>query len=342
MGPRADTTVPATPERAGEAHAHGAAIRRSCVCWMGLLGASVAVLAVAAVIKATPLLASTTATTTITQVGTATTFESAKAATAVTKVPAGTATGDVLLTFVETRRDSKVTCTSGAKLILDHSHGAGTRLAGCLTVTGQSIPSAVRVRISPRNGVTAVTMAFAGVDQSTPVDVLAASSSSTSPSVTMSGNDLVVFGLGSSGLAAVATAPTGAQLQATVNDSGTRSGGRGHALRTARNCRSGKMEPGALVASGCRHRGPARGAVDCGQPDNRLPDRGQPDDHRSDRATPTTTAPTAAPRHVVGRLRADEFSPRLRSKFHARVDDGSRILSAVVWDCSVVTAGDLV
>jgi len=49
-------------------------------------------------------------------------------------------------------------------------------------------------------------MAFAGVDQGNPVDVLAASSSSTSPSVTVSGNDLVVFGLGSSGLAAVATA----------------------------------------------------------------------------------------------------------------------------------------
>ena len=196
-------------------------------CWKGIIGASISIIVVAAGIivvaagiRAVPRLASATAaTTTITQVGTATTFESSKAATAVTKVPAGTAAGDVLLTFVETRRGSRVTCASGAKLILGHSHGARTRLTACLSVTGRSVPAAVRVRISPRNGVGAVTMAFAGVDQSHPVDVLAASSSSTSPSVTVSSNDLVVFGLGSSGLAAVAAAPSGARLQATVTDS---------------------------------------------------------------------------------------------------------------------------
>jgi len=190
--------------------------------WWSIIGVSLGIVVVAASISAVPKLfpaATTTTATTITQVGTATTFESSRAATAVTKVPTGTATGDVLLTFVETRRGSKVACTAGAKLVLDHSHGTGTRLAGCLTVAGQSVPSAVRVRISPRNGVAAVTMAFAGVDQSTPVAVVAASSSSTSPSVTLSGNDLVVFGLGSSGPAAVATAPSGALLQATMNDS---------------------------------------------------------------------------------------------------------------------------
>ena len=86
-------------------------------------------------------------------------------------------------------------------------------------MTGSSVPATVKVGISPRNEVAAVTMAFAGVDQSNPVDVLTTSSSSTSPSVTMSGQDLLVYGLGSSGLAAVATAPTGSKLQATVNDS---------------------------------------------------------------------------------------------------------------------------
>ena len=192
-------------------------------CWMGFLGTSIAVLLTITGIRvAVPLLASTaTATTTISQVGTATTFESSRVGTAVTKVPAGTAAGDILLTFVETSQRSSVTCASGAKLILDRSHGAGTRLAGCLTVMGRSIPSAVRVRISPRNQVAAVTMAFAGVDKGTPVDVLATSSSGTSPSVTLSSNDLVVFGLGSSGRAATATPPQGAQLQATVNDSAT-------------------------------------------------------------------------------------------------------------------------
>jgi len=194
-------------------------------CWMGFLGTSIAVLlTITGIRAAVPLLASTataTTTTTISQVGTATTFESSRVGMAVTKVPAGTAAGDVLLTFVETSRRSSVTCASGARLILDRSHGAGTRLAGCLTVTGQSIPSAVRVRISPRSQVAAVTMAFAGVDKGSPVDVLATSSSNTSPSVTLASNDLVVFGLGSSGRAATATAPQGAQLQATVNDFAT-------------------------------------------------------------------------------------------------------------------------
>jgi len=104
------------------------------------------------------------------------------------------------------------------------------------------------------------------------------------------------------------------------------------------------MEPGALVASGCCHRGPARGAVDCSQPDNRLPDRSHPDNHLPDRSHPDNHLPDRgqARRHVVGRLPADEFRPRLGSKFHARVGDGSHILRAVVWDRSLVTAGDLV
>ena len=125
-----------------------------------------------------PKLISTATTTTaaaVTQVGTATTFKSSRAATAVTKVPAGTATGDVLLTLVETRRGSRVTCTSGARLILDRSRGGRNPPGRMPDPTGQSIPSAVRVRISPRNEVAAVTMAFAGVDHSNPVDIMAAS-----------------------------------------------------------------------------------------------------------------------------------------------------------------------
>src|SRR5579862_9584331 len=195
----------------------------------------IAVLLVAVGLHAVPKLTSTTSAT-VSQVGAATTFESARASTVVTGVPAGTAPGDVLLTFVETRRAATVTCASGAQRILNHTHGSGTRLAACLTMVGQSIPSAVQVRISPKNQVTAVTMAFAGVNPGSAIDVMAASSSTTSPSVTLSGSDLVVFGLGSSGLAAVATAPSGARLQATVNNSAhaqvaaaTRSGQQGTA-----------------------------------------------------------------------------------------------------------------
>lgn len=190
--------------------------------WLSVIGATAGIVVVAAGINTVPKLVSAPAAA-ISQVGTATTFESRQAATAVTAVPAGTAAGNVLLTFVETRKGSTVTCGSGARLILNQTrsswYGIGTRLAGCLTVTGSSVPATVRVGVSPRNEVAAVTMSFAGVSQSNPVDVLATSSSSTSPSVTMSGKDLLVYGLGSSGLAAVATAPSGSKLQATVNNS---------------------------------------------------------------------------------------------------------------------------
>src|ERR1700691_924626 len=160
--------------------------------WMSIIGASVTILAVGAVIKAAPLITvatSATTTTTVTQVGTATTFESYRAAATVTRVPAGTATGDVLLTLVETHPGARVTCTSGAKLILDHSSGTGTQLSACMPVPSRFIPSAIRVRISPSNEVAAVTMAFAGVDQSAPVDAKVVSSS-TSPSMTVPANDV--------------------------------------------------------------------------------------------------------------------------------------------------------
>jgi hypothetical protein len=84
------------------------------------------------------------------------------------------------------------------------------------------------------------------------------------------------------------------------------------------------MEPYALVASGCRHRGPARGAVDRGQPDTHLPGRKQPQ------------------RHIAGPLSVGKLSPRPHSKFHARADADRLLLRASVRDCSVVTAGDLV
>jgi hypothetical protein len=191
--------------------------------WLSVIGVSVGIVVVAAGVGTVPKLisaATTASTATITQVGTAATFESHRAATAVTAVPAGTAAGDVLLTLVDTRQGSRVSCPSGARQILNRTHGFVTRLVGCLTVAGQSVPASVQVRISPKNEVAAVTMAFAGVSQGNPVDVLSGSSSGTSPSVTMAGNGLLVYGLGSSGRAAVATAPSGTRLQATVNDSG--------------------------------------------------------------------------------------------------------------------------
>jgi len=70
----------------------------------------------------------------------------------------------------------------------------------------------------------------------------------------------------------------------------------------------------------CRHRSPARGAID----------RGQPRRHIADRLP-------------VGKLSHVQHCPRLHSpEFRARVDAGFRALRAFAGDCSVVTAGDLV
>jgi len=275
--------------------------------WWSVIGVSAAAAVVAAGLGAVPRLVSTATTSTtmaITQVGTATTFESARAATAVTKVPAGTAAGDVLLTLVETRQGSRVTCAFGAKLILDRSRGAGTRLAGCLTVTGQSFPSAVQVGISPRSEVAAVTMAFAGIDPGNPVDILAASSTSTSPSVTLSGSDLLVFGLGSSGLAAVATSPSGARLQATVNDFGhaqvaaaTRSGQQGTAAAGKWGLRPSSLPVAATVAlraAPSPAAGPAPASPTSGSPSTTAPAT-SPSVSSSAPSTAPASAPSSAP-----------------------------------------------
>ena len=231
--------------------------------WLSVIAAVGGIIVVVAGVNTVPKLVSTASTTAaISQVGPATTFASPQAATAVTAVPAGTVAGNVLLTFVETRKGSTVSCGAGARLVLNQTRsgnwwdgGIGTRLAGCLTVTGSSVPATVRVGISPRNEVAAVTMSFAGVNASTPVDTSATSSSSTSPSVKMSGKDLLVYGLGSSGQAAVATAPSGSKLQATVNDSrhaqvaaATRAGQTGTAAAASWGLAPSSMPLAATVA----------------------------------------------------------------------------------------------
>jgi hypothetical protein len=295
---RADDTGPRRPS--GRTRRGHPALSR---CRKAIIGASIAIIAVATGIivvstgiKAVPRLTSaTTTTSTIRQVGAATAFESGQATTVVTKVPAGTAAGDVLLTFVETHQHSRVTCASGARLILSRSHGAGTRLAGCLSVAGRSVPAAVRIRISPRGAVAAVTMAFAGVDQSTPVDAVATASSSTSPSVTVSSNDLVVFGLGSSGRAAVATAPSGAQLQATVNNSAhaqvaaaTRSRQRGTVAEGKWSLKPSSLPAAATVAL-------LAAPVTVPSPASASPTATSPAPASPTATSPSDPAPTAAP-----------------------------------------------
>jgi len=89
------------------------------------------------------------------------------------------------------------------------------------------------------------------------------------------------------------------------------------------------MEPYALGASACRHRGPARGAAGRGQPGTHLPDRGQPQRHTADHVPAYGFNPA-------------QHCPRLPSEFRARVDAAHRTLRAFVRDCSVGTTGDVV
>ncbi len=155
----------------------------------------------------------------IRQVGRATTFESTGARAASTRAPAGLAAGDVVVSYVETLSESQIRCSAPSTEIRDQRRGA-TRLEACLTIIGTSVPATFRARVTPRNQVTMVSLAFSGVARSKPVDGVAGSGSGTSPSVaTRSANDEVVYGEGSSGQSATAHPFSGGvKVAATVND----------------------------------------------------------------------------------------------------------------------------
>lgn len=89
------------------------------------------------------------------------------------------------------------------------------------------------------------------------------------------------------------------------------------------------MEPRAIVASGCRHRGLARGAVDPSHRYTDVPGHRQFQRRSADR-----------PR---GEFNLAQFCACLRTEFRARVDAGRpRPRRACVRERSVVTPGDLV
>ena len=157
----------------------------------------------------------------IEQVGGATTFKSTSARTAITPAPTGLATGDVLVSYLETPAKSRIKCSSPSSKILDQPHGS-TRLVACLSVIGTTVPTAIGAAVTPSNQVTMVTLAFSGVDLRTPVDGTGGSASRTSPHVvTNVANDDVVYGEGSSGHSAAAYPSSGATLAATINDAST-------------------------------------------------------------------------------------------------------------------------
>lgn len=159
----------------------------------------------------------------ISTVGTATTYASGGSGKATTALPAGVVSGDVLVSYVETFPGATVTCASGWKRVVDVVNGAsysGSRLDACVTVATGSEP-APSATISPSTQVSMVTIAFSGVDSTSPVDASAGASGATSPSVTTSlPGDFLVLGEGSGGWKATAGAPSGTTLGATVNDRG--------------------------------------------------------------------------------------------------------------------------
>ncbi len=155
------------------------------------------------------------------QVGRATTFRSAGAPSAVTRAPGGLASGDVVVSYLETPANSSVECSAPSSAILDVLHGS-TRLVACLTVIGKAVPTTIKAAVTPRNQVTMVTLAFSGVNLRKPVDRVAGSASGASPAVVTSvANDEVVYGEGSSGRRAAAHPVSGARLAATINDAAT-------------------------------------------------------------------------------------------------------------------------
>jgi len=157
----------------------------------------------------------------IEQVGSATTFSSTSARTAVTRAPSGLAAGDVAISYLETPAKSQISCPPHYSKIRDQVRGS-TRLAVCLVVIAKSVPARIRAIVTPRSQVTMVTLAFSGVDPSKPVDGSAGSASGTSPSVvTKYASENLVYGEGSGGRSAAADPVSGPKLAATVNDAAT-------------------------------------------------------------------------------------------------------------------------
>ena len=187
----------------------------------------------------------------ISQVGPATTFASGLggAGSPKTALPAGTAAGDVLVSFVQTYAFASVTCKAGSREVLDVTGWSAARrtvaragkasttltkvqataavtkaaamattvrLAACVKVAvpGEGPPTAT---VKPRAQVTMVTDAFSGVSTSDPVNASAWSGTLSAPAVTttITGDELV-YGEGSNAWRVVASAPSPARRSITA------------------------------------------------------------------------------------------------------------------------------
>jgi Right handed beta helix region len=154
------------------------------------------------------------------EVGHPTTFESGSSGSPSTALPAGTAVGDVLVSYIESYSFTSISCRTGWSLVLDTASTGGARLVACSTVVGSSgaVPEAV---LDPPTQVSMVTVAFSGVSTTNPIDASAASAGAVSPSVTTdTAGTALLLGEGSDMWGFAAQAPRGANLGATINDEG--------------------------------------------------------------------------------------------------------------------------
>jgi hypothetical protein len=137
-----------------------------------------------------------------------------------TAIPTGTATGDVLVSTVESYPFTTITCPAGWTQAWDVTNGPSVRVASCVGVVGTSVPKSVHIGVSPPTQVSIVTQAFSGVNTSDPIDVANATTSLSPEAATAAAGDLLVFAEGSAVWQGTARAPIGSTLGATVNDSG--------------------------------------------------------------------------------------------------------------------------
>ncbi len=153
-------------------------------------------------------------------VGKATTFTSSKSTTPQTSIPTGVASGDVLVSLINTSASTTVSCPSGWSQAYDTVNGFSTQLAACTYVVGSSTPIA-KATLSSATQVAMVTEAFSGINPTHPIDVAHAVSGIFPPSVTTTEpGDLLVLGEGSNTPSfLVFSAPSGASLSTTLTNS---------------------------------------------------------------------------------------------------------------------------
>jgi len=152
-------------------------------------------------------------------VGKATTFAANNGSNS-TAIPNGTTTGDVLVSTIESYPFTKITCPAGWTKAWDAANGSTVRVAICVGVVANPVPASVNISVNPPTQVSIVTQAFSGVNPLHPLDLAASNAGLAPPAASAPAGDLLVLSEGSSNWQAVATAPRGATLGASVNDRG--------------------------------------------------------------------------------------------------------------------------